>query len=318
MTTSQALRAGIYGLRIRKRLWLWFYAISTIWALLVAGPIIGLLLASLGNSAWAEQMAGNFDIQWIAELIAGRTTLPLMPIVWVAVLVFAVASVAHLFLLGGAVGLFCEREGFFTARFFENCGRYFWRFLRLALCAASLYFIVLIIGRVLNSIGEKVWGEGSVQAPLVYWGWGRMLVLLALTGLVTLIVDYARIQLVATESRKTIRSTIASIRFVFSHFRQTTVLCVVLWMLTGFVVSAYWTMANIVQQTSMGLVMLLFVVRQITVLARIWCQLLFYSAQSEFFLASQPLPAPKVEEPAPPIPAVEEPPDSGLSAVSLG
>jgi hypothetical protein len=295
MRIGQALQAGIDGVNRNKRMWFWFYGVTTIWALLVAGPVIGLLLSSLGNSAWAEEMAGNFDFQWIAELIAGKTALPLVPVAWIGVMVFAVASVAHLFLLGGAVPLFCGREEFSTSRFFENCGRNFWRFVRLSLCAAPLYVVVLIIGRILAAIGEKIWGEGSVQAPLVYWGWARLLVLAVLAGLVMVIVDYARIGIVVADSRKSIRSTIAGVRFVFGHFRQTVGLNIALWMAAAVITVFYWELAIVVPQSSLGLVILLFAIRQATVVGKIWVQLLFYSSQTELFVAL----APRMEETLP-------------------
>src|SRR5262249_51398997 len=143
MTILDALRGGIRALNDRKRLLLLFYAITTIWALAAVAPVMALLFMSLGGSAWPEQMAANFDLQWIAELRAAGVAPFVAPVVTGSA-VLAVATVAHLFLLGGAIQLFCAREQFSAAAFFQGCGKYFWRFVRLALISALLYLAVTI------------------------------------------------------------------------------------------------------------------------------------------------------------------------------
>ena len=302
MTIRAALRGGIQALDGRKRLWFWFYGVTTIWALAIAAPAIGVLLASLGESAWAEQMAGNFDLQWIGEVSAQTGGLPFVPLLVAAIAVFTISAIAHVFLLGGAIQLFCAREEFTLGAFFQGCGRHFWRLVRLALVSAPFYAVVGALNNVLGRVGNKIWGEGSAQTPLMYWGWGRTAVLLGLVGLVGVIFDYARIKLVASDSRKAFRSALGSVRFVFANFRKTAGLYVVVWAIALALVAAYYGLSRVVTQTSIRMVVLLFVIRQATVLAKGWTQLLFYASQAEMYAGLTPLPvvADVVEEtPAP-------------------
>ena len=317
MTILQALRAAIRALNGRKRLWFWFYGVTTIWALAVAAPAIGLLFVSLGESAWAERMAGNFDLQSIGELAAQHGALPFLPLAVTLVGVFAISAIAHLFLMGGAIQIFCSREEFTLGGFFQGCGRHFWRFVRLALVSVLFYAAVWGVNAGLARIGDKIWGEGSLAAPLVYWGWGSTAVLLALLGLVGLIFDYARIGLVAADSRKALRGAMGAARFVFANFRRTAGLYIVVWAIALTVYAAYFGLSRVVAQTSLAWVLLLFVIRQAMVLAKSWTQLLFCASGVEMYVALTP---PTVVEPAPaevppepvaePLPAVAPEPEA--------
>ncbi len=308
MTISKALHLGFEGLWIRKRMWVLFYVVTTLWAVVAVAPVMALLFDTLGASAWAGTMAANFDPQFITELIFGKSAgLPFTTVIGAGAALAVVAAIAHLFLLGGAIELFCAHEPFTLAAFFRGCGKHFWRFVRLALISAVLYVLVLASSRGLNGLGNKIWGEGSEQTPLVYWSWFRTALVLALFGLVNLVFDYARIRLVADDSRKAFRGAIASTRFVFRNFGRTVGLYTVLWVIFLVIVAVYRGIAGILSAPSMGMILLLFVIRQITVLARMGVQLLFYSSQSEMYLALAPPPVVMAEPPAPEPELIAEP-----------
>jgi len=309
MTASSALLAGIRSLNRRKRLWFWFYGVTTLWALAIVGPVMALLFASLGQSAWAEQMSANFDLQYLAELVLAKSALAFTPLLGAMMAVALVAAVAHLFLLGGALHLFWSGEEFSMAAFFQGCGRHFWRFVRLALVSALFYAAVFILNSMLSRAGNKIWGEGSEQTPLVYWSWFRVALLFALCGLVGLVFDYARIRLVATDSTKAFRAAGAAIRFVFSNFGRTARLYVAVWAILLVLLAVYRGVAGIIGQAALSLVVLLFLVRQAMVLARVWVQLLFYSSQAEMYRSLMPIPEPVAvaAAPAPEIAEIPEP-----------
>jgi hypothetical protein len=308
MTIPNALRLGVEALSTRKRMWVLFYAVTTLWAVAAVAPAMALLMAVLGESAWAARMAANFDPQFIAELTFGRSGgLPFTTVVAAGIAIAAVAAVAHLFLLGGAIALFCAREPFTSAAFFRGCGKHFWRFVRLALFAALFYVALMAVSRGLSALGNKIWGEGSVETPLVYWSWFRTVFVLALFGLVNLVFDYARIRLVADDSRKAFRGAMASVRFVFRNFGRTAGLYVLLWAVFATILAVYRGIAGMLAAPAMGLILLLFLVRQITVVARVGVQLLFYSSQSEMYLALAPPPVVVAEPLAAEPEAVAEP-----------
>ncbi|HEY2016309.1 MAG TPA: hypothetical protein VGH38_22550 [Bryobacteraceae bacterium] len=310
---AKCLGGGVHALNSRKRLWFWFYGVTTVWALAIAGPAIAVLLGLLGESAWAERLADNFDPQWVAEVIAGKGAVPFVPLVVSALTVFGISAVAHLFLLGGALQLFCAHEEFSTGAFFAGCGRNFWRFVRLALVSVLFYAVVMLVNSGLASVGRKMWGEGSAETPLMYWNWATTAILLMLLVLVVLIFDYARIRLVATDSRKTFRAAWWSVGFVFANLKRTAGLGVVLWLIAAALLAVYFGVSRVVTQTSLALVLLLFAIRQVMVLAKGWTQLLFYASQSQMYESLVPLPVvvvmpPPEQEPSPePEPEAAEP-----------
>jgi hypothetical protein len=304
MTIFEALSRGIHELNRRKRLQFLFYAFTTIWALAIVAPAFAILFGSLGQSAWAERMAGNFDLEWVAELLFSPGSLALGPALAAAIGVFAVAGIAHLFLLGGAIQLFFTGDEFSMAAFFQGCGKHFWRFVRLVLVSLLFYVVVLLVNAALGGIGNKVWGEGSAATPTIYWGWFRAAVLLALLGLVNLIFDYARIRMVAADSRKAFRGAFSALKFVFANFRRTAGLYIVVWVILIAIFAVYQGLATVLVQNSLAIVFLLLLVRQAMVLARIWGQLLFYSSGAEMVRALTPAPPPVIAaEPEPPVEA---------------
>ena len=110
MTASQALRQGIGMLAHHKRLCLIFYAVTTAAALLIAAPLMTIVVQSLGDSAWAQQMAGNVDIAWLSEVVAANGGMPWIQAAMVLLGVGTVSAVVYVFLLGGALQVFSNGE----------------------------------------------------------------------------------------------------------------------------------------------------------------------------------------------------------------
>jgi hypothetical protein len=310
MTIAQALRRGAAQLNAAKGLWFVFYAVTTALALSIAGAAIAIGFDSLGASAWAQELAGNLSFQWPAELFANHGLSVFLPALVAALAVFALAAVAHVFLLGGAIQLFSSRERFSMQAFFAACGKHFGRLVKLTLVSLVFYGLVMAIGSLLSFVGDKAWGEGSVQTPLVYWGWFRLAVLACLYGYVNLVFDYARIRMISTGSRGAWRAAFTSFRFVWRNRGRTIGLYAALWLIALVIIAASLA-ASRVAQRSILLVLLLLLVRQILVIGKVWSRLLFYAAQCEMYHALQPpiiiVPPPAQPEPEPEI-APQRPP----------
>jgi hypothetical protein len=183
--------------------------------------------------------------------------------------------------------------------------------------SAVFYGAAMAVNNQLAGLGQKIWGEGSEQTPLVYWGWGRTALLLAMLGLIGVIFDYARIRLVAMDSRGAVRSALASARLVFANPGKTAGLYAAVWAIALAILAVYYCVSRVVAQTSVGLVIVLLAVRQGMVLAKVSTQLLFYASEAEMYASLAPAPvveAPRVEvaeEEAAPVPDVTEPAAEG-------
>jgi hypothetical protein len=121
-------------------------------------------------------------------------------------------------------------------------------------------------------------------------------------GLCSLAFDYAAIRLAVEDSRKSVRAYLGAFRLVWRARFRTVGLYIVLWLVVLLFLGAYIGVAQLVPQTSLVLVFLLFLVRQVTVLAKVWCRLLFYSAQCALYrdlrpslVPVEPVPGPEPE-----------------------
>ena len=278
-----------------------FYAAATLPAVIGAAVVMTVPLNSLGRSTWAIALGNNLDASWIAELIA-QSTVPALPILAAVVGLAGLAGILQLFLLGGTLQIFGVGEPFTAAAFFGGCGRHFWRLVRLALFSLIFFAAAGAIGAGLNMAGLKIWGEGSEASPLIYWSWFRTVALACMLGLCSLAFDYAAIRLAVEDSRKSVRAYLGAFRLVWRARFRTVGLYIVLWLVVLLFLGAYLGVAQLVPQTSLVLVFLLFLVRQVTVLAKVWCRLLFYSAQCALYrdlrpslVPVEPVPGPEPE-----------------------
>ena len=291
MTVFQVLRQGTRSLHQARRMLLVFYAAATLPAVIGAAVVMTVPFASLGHSTWAIALGNNLDASWVAELMA-QSTLPALPMLAALVGVAALACILQLFLLGGALQIFGVGEPFTAAAFFGGCGRHFWRLVRLGLFSLIFFAVAGAIGAGLNMAGNKIWGEGSEYTPLIYWSWLRTAVLACLLGLCSLAFDYAAIRLAVQDSRKSVRAYLGAFRFIWRAPLRTIGLYIVLWLVALLFLGAYFCISQSVPQTSLALVFLLFLVRQATVLAKVWTRLLFCSAQCALFYGLRPIPVP--------------------------
>jgi hypothetical protein len=275
-----------------------FYAAATLPALVGAAVVMTVPFNSLRHSTWAIALGNNLDASWIAELLA-RSTVPALPMLAAVAGLASLACIIQLFLLGGALQVFGVGETFTAAAFFGGCGRHFWRLVRLALFSAIFFAVSVAIGTELNMAGSKIWGESSEASPLIYWSWFRAVVVACLLGLCSLALDYAAIKLAVEDSRKSVRAYLGAFRFIWRAPVRTIGLYIVLWLLVLVFLGAYVGISQLIPQTSLALIFLLFLVRQATVLAKVWCRMLFYSAQCALYQALRPRPVPVKTAPVP-------------------
>jgi hypothetical protein len=110
-------------------------------------------------------------------------------------------AVVSLFLWGGALDRLARARRVGSAAFFAACGVYFWRFLRLAIPVAFLYWVI---------------DRSLERYPLV-----ETVVLIVLL----VIIDYARVRAVVEDRLSIAGAVIASLRFVRRHAGPVIALC---------------------------------------------------------------------------------------------
>ena len=286
MTIAEALRRGLRTVFRSGRVLFAFYAATTTAALLITAPAFAIAYQSLGDSAWAHDMTANLDVSWLAEMFAAYGAMPWAPVMVVLIGVGAISAVVYLFLLGGALQVFCTGESFFA-----GCGRNFWRLVRLTLISLVFYAAAWVIYRRFAAAGRAIWGEGSEAGPLIHWNWFSAAVSVCLLALVNLVFDYARVMLVIEDRNQAVRTAIAAWRFVGRNFGRAAGLYAVVGAIAALCLGAYFSISHSFAQSSMALVILLLLVRQVMVFVKIGSRLLFCTTAIEMYRALRPEPA---------------------------
>ncbi len=312
MTIAHAAIAGARRLAAKYWIVLLLYVATGAFALAAAAMAMSIAAASLAHSALAAKMAGNFDVEWISELMAAHGGMLAAP--WPAAILAGgtLFAVLYLFLLGGVV----EVLGAGRPDFFAGCGRHFWRVARLSIWSGIACIAVLASAGAVGGIGRKLWGNGSEAAPLIYWSWLRLAVMLGGLALVNAAFEYAALGMAIEDSRRSMRALLAAFRFLARRPVRTLGLYAALTLILLVPVLAGFAISRAAAQTSIAAVVILFVVRQAAVLAKTWAWLLFFPAQAAMWKALHPaqeMPPARAAEyviaaPEAPLSSAEEPP----------
>jgi hypothetical protein len=285
MGVFKAIGIGM-GTTVRKsRLLVILYVIDFVIAAAVALPFLAIVQGELGHSFLGSNVRPA-DLMWLGEAVLKYQDA--LPSMLAALLGAALLTLAlRVFLNGGIVGRLLDREGrTILAAFFGDCGRYFWRFVRLFL--VSLVFLFLTFGIILKLISALIDPliEGAVTEwlPLILSNL-HLLAALLLLSIVHMIVDYGRIAVVADEERKVLKALRHVLAFLKKRFFRAWAiyLLIVAAALAGTVL--FYAVLGPLGGPSVPLVLGAFVWMQLYVLFRIWIRTLFVSAQAEYYRA---------------------------------
>ncbi len=283
MGVFKAIGNGM-GTTFRKsRLLVILWVINVVTAAAVASPFLFLVQKELGHSFLGSNVQPA-DLMWLGEAVLKyQDALPLLigGLVVPALLFLAL----QVFLNGGITGRLLDREGRPTLQaFFSDCGRYFWRYVRLFL--ASLVFLILTFGVLLRLLSALInpWVENAwTEWPAVILRNLHFLIALLLLSIVHMIFDYARIAVVADEEAKVLRALRHALNFLKKRFFRSWALYLLI--VAGFVAGTvvFYAVHGLFSGPTVAFVLLGLVAMQLYVLFRVWVKNLFVSAQAEFY-----------------------------------
>jgi hypothetical protein len=207
-------------------------------ALPLAITLRGMLADHLGASLAGETAATSVNFDWWNEFLAqaagiGQTFVPAI-LGFAAVVknisavadadslptVIASAVTAHLvvsvFLLGGVLDRLARDHAIGAHGFFAACGVFFFRFLRLGVLAAAIYWLLFVRLHPLlfDTLFTELTRDVTVERTAFGYRIGLYVLFGALIMLVNLIFDYAKIRMVVEDRRSAIGALNASVRFI--------------------------------------------------------------------------------------------------------
>ncbi len=283
MGVIKAIVSGI-GATLRKpRLLVILYVVNGAFAVIVAFPFLAIVQKELGHSLYGS-FVRPVDLMWLGEVVLKLQD------GWPALLAgLAAAALVYLalnvFLNGGIVGRLIDREGRATlAAFSGDCGRYFWRFVRLFLVA--LVFYVLTLGVLMNLVSAlfKPLTESAVTEwlPLILSNLHFLIALLVLS-IVHMVIAYARIAVVADEERQVFKALRHVLTFLKKRFFRAWAIYLLIVALTVAGTIVFYAVLGLFGTPGVPQVIAAFVWMQLYVFFRIWIRTLFVAAQAEFY-----------------------------------
>ncbi|HUU52773.1 MAG TPA: hypothetical protein VMW92_07075 [Candidatus Heimdallarchaeota archaeon] len=251
----------------------------------------GYLSDVIGNRLVAANFLKGFDFETFFELIIHEGE----AWHWIFYVAFILAFLYYwvsLFLHGGilvmlkARGITGELKGRdprFAPAFFQGAGKYFGRFFRLTIYSLLVWLGFGVLYFVLNLALKLLEAGGTNEQAIFYLFWVRVIIILFLYFLVRMICDYARIRIVAEDSKAVFGSLIQAIRFVFRNFFKTSILYYLV-LITGLAIfGIYWIVQKMVPTQTLLLILVAFLIGQIFILSRGWLKIALQAAQLHFY-----------------------------------
>ena len=306
MTPVQAISFGASRVSQSKRIWGLVWLLHILVATALASFPAAFVAYSLAHSNWSQELLGQLDVSWVFEAVKAERGMPYSAIMSAAAAMAALLLPLNTFIAGGAIAHFLDREfPYSPRRFYENCGRYFWRFFRLFLISLIFYGLALALSGLINRIADKIWGKGMEAAPLVWMGRLQTVVMVLLVLFVHLLFDYAKIILVWEDRRSAWRSMAEAWKFTLHNKSRTFGLLILLLLLSLVLGLVWWGFRAATEHAPAGLLVVIVMAQQCYVLARIGMRLLGWASQAGLAQSLRPEYKPVVKPVFTPEPAAD-------------
>jgi hypothetical protein len=280
MKIFTAYKNGLISAAKSKKMATVIYAVTFLFALLLAISFRSTLSNIAGNSMDINSMIKGFDFTTYADFLraAGHAISPFISAAfWFGVLYL----IFTVFFAGGVLKILNEENQKFSARlFFEYCASFFFRFLRLAIYLLILQLIfALIVFFPLAAIVTVVSRAVQNEAVLFYLVLIGVIVYLFLFILILIIGDYAKIILFNNDSTKSLKSIWLSVKFVIRHLFSTYLLYLFILIAPIVFFLIYFYLDNAIGMVSGFTIFIMFLIQQILIWARTWVKIWFLGSE---------------------------------------
>ncbi len=285
MRASEAISTGLSIAWRAKWLAVIFLACQLILAATVAAPMYSAIAGHLGNSAAGNELAHGFSSAWLLEfqIVYGNFLKGFSTALAYAGVLFLLLNTV---LSAGAFEVFTRGPGAGLHAFGRGVGKYFLRFFRLMVIASVLYFVCFWIFEDLGDKGLRWAFQNSVYGgPLFYLQWLRWTVLAFLVFVVSMIMEYAKADLVRDDHPSVLAALGHAAGFIFCHFGRALAIYLGLGVLGALTILLYSAFARFFPQGSVTTVFVWFLAAQALLYARWIFRLASWAAEISFYRA---------------------------------
>ena len=278
MTSITALREGSRVVNRHWKIVLLLYLSNLAVALAIIAPIAAGIFSDLSGSFYGERQFTGVDLSWISQFGSEyhwtQLTWAIAALVAAGILWILLSA----FLSGGTIAVLHREDD----SFFGACARYFPRLFRLLLVSLVFYFLVVLINGGIGSLIRHASEDSMVGRPWTILGWLQRLLFFFLLGVVNMIFDYGKI-IAVVDNTKAIRSTRRALAFVFRNGGRTLALY---WLASAIgwgIFAAYHGLTELTGQETAMAVFLVFLIRQIYMVARTWIRLWIWGGELKLY-----------------------------------
>jgi hypothetical protein len=239
---------------------------------------------TLGESLAAGELLKKTDMNIAFEFITSSGTV-LGQIFTVVLILLAFQALASIFVFGGILGVLDHgaRGRRFGQVFFGGGGRLYGRFFRLSVYSLALWVPAILVFTIVSALLGLTTKDPAHEQLALFSTIIRALVLAFCFFFIKMVLDYARIKIAATDTRKVFRALVGATRFVFARPAKTLALYYLLGLTALATFGLYMGVQSAFAKTSALAVLLGFLIFQVFVLTRAWIHVAFLAAQKSFF-----------------------------------
>jgi hypothetical protein len=284
--TMKAITSYLHGFATAARslrMIAWIYLGYLIIALLLAIPFFGLFRMAAGNSLLPDSLLGGFDATAIREILAdsGKAFAfyleGFMP--WIiAFLLFQV------YLAGGSLSWISNPRGKFRLNGFHEHGlKFYWRFLKLTFYFVIIQIItalILYVPYILVTGSQTGLTDEAVVRPLVMIMAGHLILITFLL----LWSDLVKSRLFEQDSRKVLKTMFRCLRMAVRRIFSFYFLGIILLLAPVALFAGFYLLRSSMVADTTGLIIVLFLVQQLMILARVYLRIWRLSSVYRFYL----------------------------------
>ncbi len=289
---GSAVAAGWKLLWQTQRILWWIYAVNLVLGFLSALSLSSRMAGVLDHSLGARSLFHGFDLAYFLELL---TSPEVSARPMAAVGFSSVFFLFMLFVTGGVLEAYARNRMLVPGEFFQGCGAFFWRFVRLVLWLVAVLVPVALLASGVRHLADRL-SDNSSAEMLGFWVEVAGLALVALLLMsVRLWFDMAQVRAVVEDERGMTRTLVRAFKLTLSNFGSLFWmyfrLSMVAWL--GTLLAGYiW--ARLVPAERIGAVFLLAqFVAWLWIATRLWQR----AAEIIWYLRQRPEPAPIAVEP---------------------
>jgi len=247
---------------------------------------------TIGRSLVAEKLIKRFEFSFLSELLVhhgDKVGGVFSSLILVALFYFLVS----IFLAGGILNMIKkverpfpgeEQHRTFASVFFQGGGKYYGRFFRLLIYSVILWVFFIGVLIFLYKLGGSLSEKGAKENVMVVFSLITPAVAVVLFNGIRMILDYARIRIVAEDTNQVFKTLFQSVGFVFKRLFRTSGLYYSL-VLTGLVIFlAYRFLDGWIPKDAAGLILAGFILGQVFIFLRGWLKVAFQAGQYSFYL----------------------------------